>query len=151
MISRGGWYLLTLINEILDLSRIEAGRWIPEPVAVSLESAANECWAMFADRAATRRVTFTRAFAPDAATVTADPHAVRHVLQNLVDNALRYVPEGGAITCRSERADGGVVLSVEDNGSGINSTATNNSDRVAAAMPKARPRPSAEPHDGSSS
>jgi len=110
-----------LVDDLLDLSRIEAGRWIPEPVAVSLESAANECWAMFADRAATRRVTFTRAFAPDAATVTADPHAVRHVLQNLVDNALRYVPEGGAITCRSERADGGVVLSVEDNGSGINS------------------------------
>lgn len=110
-----------LVDDLLDLSRIEAGRWVPEPMPVALEPAANECWAMFADRATARRVTFTRAIAPDAASITADPHAIRHLLQNLVDNALRYVPEGGTITCRSARADGGIVLSVEDNGSGISS------------------------------
>ena len=110
-----------LVDDLLDLSRIEAGRWVPEPMPVGLEAAANECWTMFADRAAARRVTFVRSFAPDATVIHADPHAIRHLLQNLVDNALRYVPAGGTITCRSERADGGIVLSVEDNGSGISS------------------------------
>src|SRR5690606_659921 len=51
--------------------------------------------------------------------IDVDPDAIRHILQNLMDNALRYVPERGTITCRTIRADGGVVPSIEDNGTGI--------------------------------
>jgi signal transduction histidine kinase len=108
-----------LVDDLLDLSRIEAGRWQPNPQRMPLEQIATECWGMFRERAAAKRASFVTAIAPDATQLLVDPDAIRHILQNLMDNALRYVPEGGTITCRSVRADGGTVVSVEDNGSGI--------------------------------
>jgi signal transduction histidine kinase len=56
---------------------------------------------------------------PGAQTIVADPDAVRQVLTNLVDNSLRYTPAGGRIVARSRPQDGGVTLSVTDDGSGI--------------------------------
>lgn len=108
-----------LVDDLLDLSRIEAGRWQPNPQQMQLEQVATECWGMFRERAAAKRVGFVTAIQPDAAQLMVDPDAIRHILQNLMDNALRYVPEGGTITCRSVLADGGTVVSIEDNGSGI--------------------------------
>jgi len=108
-----------LVDDLLDLSRIEAGRWQPNPQRMQLEQVASECWGMFRERAAAKRVGFVSAISPDAAHVMVDPDAIRHILQNLMDNALRYVPEGGTITCRSVLADGGTVVSIEDDGSGI--------------------------------
>ena len=107
-----------LVDDLLDLSRIESGRWQPDPERVDVRGLAGEAWTAFADRARERRIQFTAA-AGDVHHVTADPEALRQVLTNLLDNALRHTPAGGRITVSLESAPGGVIVSVADTGSGI--------------------------------
>jgi signal transduction histidine kinase len=108
-----------LVDDLLDLSRIESGRWGPEARPTDVAAVATEAWAPFQDRAASRGVALDLAVAPDATRVLAEPASLRDVLSNLFDNALRYAPEGSRIVCRSERQGGGTDLSVSDRGSGI--------------------------------
>jgi len=107
-----------LVDDLLDLSRIESGRWQPHPELVDVPGLAGEAWAAFADRARERRIQFT-AGAGDVHHITADPDALRQVLTNLLDNGLRHTPPGGRITVSLESAPGGVTVSVADTGSGI--------------------------------
>jgi two-component system, OmpR family, phosphate regulon sensor histidine kinase PhoR len=107
-----------LVDDLLDLSRIESGRWQPHPDLVDVRGLAGEAWAAFADRARERRVQFTVG-AGKVHHITADPDALRQVLTNLLDNALRHTPPGGRITVSLEPAPGGVTVSVADTGSGI--------------------------------
>jgi two-component system, OmpR family, phosphate regulon sensor histidine kinase PhoR len=107
-----------LVDDLLDLSRIESGRWQPDPERVDVRGLAGEAWTAFADRARERRIQFTAA-AGDVHHVTADPEAMRQVLTNLLDNALRHTPPDGRITVSVESAPGGVIVSVADTGSGI--------------------------------
>jgi two-component system, OmpR family, phosphate regulon sensor histidine kinase PhoR len=108
-----------LVDDLLDLARIEAGRWQPEPEPVDVREAAREMWNEFAERAATRPVQFEVDIGPGAGTVMVDADALRQVLTNLLDNSLRYTARGGRIVCRSRREDSGVAISVADDGSGI--------------------------------
>ncbi len=108
-----------LVDGLLDLSRIESGGWQPLPEELDAGSVARETWALLAERAAQRGVRFETAIAPDATQIHADPDALRQVLTNLCDNALRYTPEGGTITLRTAAEDGGVTIAVRDTGSGI--------------------------------
>src|SRR5207245_883046 len=103
---------------LLDLSRIESGRWQPSPARTDVAALAREAWASFAERAAERRV----ALAVDAAragAISADPDALRQVFTNLFDNALRHTPPGGRITVAAEPAPDGVTILVTDTGSGV--------------------------------
>jgi signal transduction histidine kinase len=111
--------MMRLVDDLLDLSRIEAGRWTPAPGLVAFAELINEGWEAFRARATARAVSFVVDVAPDADRAMVDPDALRQILANLFDNALRYVPEGGTITCRTRRENGGVTLSVTDNGIGI--------------------------------
>jgi two-component system, OmpR family, phosphate regulon sensor histidine kinase PhoR len=113
--------LRRIVDDLLDLSRIESGGWKVHPEAVSIERLAREAWAGFADRAAERGIRFEVHTEGDADLVTADPGALRQVFSNLFSNALRYTEEGGEIGVRiSERAGDGVRrVSVRDTGSGI--------------------------------
>jgi two-component system phosphate regulon sensor histidine kinase PhoR len=106
-----------LVDDLLDLSRIESGRWQPDPERVDVRGLADEAWAAFADRAGERRIQFTTAVGNGY--VTADSEALRQVLTNLFDNALRHTPPDGRITVALEPAPGGVTVSVADTGSGI--------------------------------
>jgi two-component system phosphate regulon sensor histidine kinase PhoR len=108
-----------LVDDLLELSRIESGRWQPRRESVPLEVAVTEAWVMLADRAARNEVTLHRHFGPGADRVYADPRALDLVLGNLLDNALRYVPRGGSITVASQVVEGGVEVTVTDDGSGI--------------------------------
>ena len=108
-----------LVDDLLDLSRIESGRWTPHVELVPIAPLAAEAWDPFVDRARERGVCFRTELAAGAAQVAADPVSLRQILTNLFDNALRYVPASGHITCRSERVDGGVAVSVVDDGTGI--------------------------------
>jgi two-component system, OmpR family, phosphate regulon sensor histidine kinase PhoR len=108
-----------LVDDLLDLSRIESGRWQPEPEPVDVAAMAQEVWTGLAERRGGRQVTFALEIAPAAPSVYADSDGVRQVLTNLVDNSLRYTPSGGCIVCRTESLDGGVALSVSDTGQGI--------------------------------
>jgi two-component system phosphate regulon sensor histidine kinase PhoR len=108
-----------LVDDLLDLARIEAGRWQPEPEPVPVADTAQEMWNELAERAAARLIQFSLDVDPGAEIVTADVDALRQVLTNLLDNSLRYTSRGGRIVCRSRLEDGGVAISVADNGSGI--------------------------------
>src|SRR5436309_10745597 len=107
-----------LVDDLLDLSRIESGRWQRDPERVDVRGLAEEAWAAFADRARERQIQFSAAVG-NVHDVTADPDALRQVLTNLFDNALRYTPPGGRITVSLDPAPGGVTVSVADTGSGI--------------------------------
>jgi signal transduction histidine kinase len=108
-----------LVDDLLDLSRIESGRWQPALAAIDLEEMAAEAWSDFSGRAAEGGVHFEVRVEPAASTIMADPEGVRLILRNLFDNALRYTPPGGTITLRGRAEEGGTTLQVEDTGSGI--------------------------------
>ncbi len=108
-----------LVDDLLDLSRIESGGWRPETSSVKVEATAREAWEAFAERASARRVHFETAVVPADQTIDVDPEALRQILTNLFDNALRYTPENGRIRVATRRGRGETVLSVADTGSGI--------------------------------
>ena len=108
-----------LVDDLLDLARIEAGRWLPEPEPVDVALTAREMWNELAERAAARDIHFSVEAEPGATTIRADTDALRQILTNLFENSLRYTARGGRIVCRSRLEDSGVAVSVTDNGSGI--------------------------------
>ena len=109
-----------LVDGLLDLSRIESGGWRPAPGLVDLAAVAREAWAPLAERAQAQGVAFALDVARRAETMRADPDAVRQILTNLFENALRHTPPGGGIAVTATPATGGgVALAVADTGSGI--------------------------------
>jgi len=106
-----------LVDDLLDLSRIESGSWHPTPRPVDVVAMAHEAWAPFADRARGAGVLFSVDAA--APSVAADPDALRQILTNLLDNSLRHTHEHGAITVRTAPAPGGTTVEVTDTGTGI--------------------------------
>jgi two-component system, OmpR family, phosphate regulon sensor histidine kinase PhoR len=108
-----------LVDDLLDLSRIESGRWQPSRVEVSIDAVARESWMALAGRADAQRVQFDTRITADAALVCADLDALRQVLTNLLDNSLRHTSAGGHISCRGRREGAGVAVSVVDDGAGI--------------------------------
>ena len=81
-----------MVDDLLDLSRIESGGWQPVRRVVDVAALAQEAWTPFGDRARERGVHFTVEVAPEAETAVADPDALRQILTNLFDNALRHTP-----------------------------------------------------------
>ncbi|HJR16351.1 MAG TPA: ATP-binding protein [Gemmatimonadales bacterium] len=108
-----------LVDDLLDLARIEAGRWQPEVEPVDLAAAAAAVWDKLGERATAQEVRFCVEVEPGAGTIPADPDALHQVLTNLIENSLRHTGRGGQILCRSRLHDNGFALSVTDNGSGI--------------------------------
>ncbi|MEP7177046.1 MAG: ATP-binding protein [Gemmatimonadales bacterium] len=108
-----------LVDDLLDLSRIEAGRWQPNRTDVDVAAVARESWAALAGRAEATGVRFAVDVEPDAAVVDADADALRQVCTNLMDNSLRHTPAGGTVTCLSRRVEAGVAVSIRDDGVGI--------------------------------
>jgi signal transduction histidine kinase len=110
-----------LVEDLLDLSRIESGGWRPHPVPLDVVTATRDAWAPFAERARDAGVEFKIAVAGSAERITADPDALRQILTNLFDNALRHMPRGGRVTVMVEPGAGGsgISLAVADTGTGI--------------------------------
>src|SRR5262249_27552557 len=107
-----------LVDDLLDLARLDAGRWQPSARSLEVRQLAQDAWAPLAQRASERGVTL-EVTGRDASTVYVDPYAIRQILTNLFDNSLRHTPPGGRITVTSTANGGGVELSVRDTGSGI--------------------------------
>jgi two-component system, OmpR family, phosphate regulon sensor histidine kinase PhoR len=108
-----------LVDDLLDLSRIESGRWQPTRAEIDVASAAREAWTEVGARPESRQVEFSVQVDPGAEKLCADHDAVRQVLTNLLENSLRHTPAGGEIACLGRREGNGVVLAVRDNGTGI--------------------------------
>jgi nitrogen-specific signal transduction histidine kinase len=98
-----------ILEDLLDLSRIESGGWRPNPEVLRLEELVREAWHPFAAEAEERNVAFRGDVSPEAEDVAVDPGAIRQVFSNLFSNALRHTPDGGEIRVR---ARGAMVLAV---------------------------------------
>jgi two-component system phosphate regulon sensor histidine kinase PhoR len=107
-----------LIDDLLDLARIESGSWEPRREPVLLARAAAEAWEAMGDRIGTRTLRYVTDI-PERLTIAADRDAVRQILTNLYDNAIRHTPDGGTITTAAAGEGDGVALYVRDTGSGI--------------------------------
>lgn len=119
-IHNSGVHLLNLINEILDLSRIEAGRYELNEEAVSLSRVVADCHHLLKIRATSRGLTIHEAFEPDLPRLWADERAVRQVILNLLSNAIKFTPRGGEIWLKvGWTASGGQYASCKDTGPGI--------------------------------
>jgi two-component system cell cycle sensor histidine kinase PleC len=119
-IHNSGVHLLNLINEILDLSRIEAGRYELNEEAVSLINAVADCHYLLKLRASSRGIAIHELFEIDMPKIWADERAIRQIVLNLLSNAIKFTPRGGEIWLKAGwTASGGQYLSVRDTGSGI--------------------------------
>lgn len=116
-----GQHLLELIDDILDMSRIEAGKLALEPRRIELERILDECVRLVAKRAADAKVKLT-ASVGHAPAVFADPRAVKQVALNLLSNAIKFTRAGGEVTLTAEADLDGVTVIVADNGAGISKT-----------------------------
>jgi two-component system cell cycle sensor histidine kinase PleC len=119
-IHNSGVHLLNLINEILDLSRIEAGRYELNEEPVTLAYVVAECSHLLQMRAKTRGITLHDMFENDMPRLWADERAVRQICLNLLSNAIKFTPQGGEIWLKAGwTASGGQYMSVKDTGPGI--------------------------------
>ena len=118
-ILRAARHLLTLINDILDLSKIEAGQMELDLVDFHLPSAIDEALLLMRERASRRRLALERHIDERLREIRADQRKVKQVLLNLLSNAVKFTPEGGRIDLRAALVDGTVEISVTDTGTGI--------------------------------
>jgi signal transduction histidine kinase len=118
-ILESGQHLLSLINDILDLSKIEAGRMELEATDFDLPSAVENALILVRERASRRGITLGRIIDDRLGTIRADERKVKQVLLNLLSNALKFTPEGGRIDVRAALQDGVAEVSVADTGVGI--------------------------------
>lgn len=107
-----------IVDDLLDLSRIESGGWVPNPVPVDLSGVTSEVIASARDAATAKGIDLLVHIAADAAVAHADPTALRQVLGNLVDNAVRHTATG-TVTLFSRAHEAGIEVGVRDTGIGI--------------------------------
>lgn len=121
-IHASGTHLLELINDILDMSKIEAGRMTLETQEIEISDVVEESLRLVSGRADMANVTIENAL-PALPGVRADKRAVKQVLLNLLSNAVKFTPAGGSIYLRGSAADSVITLAVEDTGIGIPASA----------------------------
>jgi len=118
-IHSSGRHLLTLINDILDLSKIEAGRMELEPSTFDLASALSNAMTLVRERAQRHGITLEQQVDPQLGEVTADERKFKQILVNLLSNAVKFTPDGGRIDVNARREEDNVVIAVHDTGIGI--------------------------------
>jgi len=118
-IHASGQHLLSLINDILDLSKIEAGRMELEVTDFDLPMAIDDAMTLIRERAARRSIALHTRVDERLGQVQADERKIRQVLLNLLSNAIKFTPEGGRIEVGAKPVNGFVEVSVSDTGVGI--------------------------------
>jgi signal transduction histidine kinase len=114
-----GRHLLSLINDILDLSKIEAGRMELDLTRFHVPSAISNALTLIRERAGRHFVTLSSSVGGEVGEITADERKFKQILLNLLSNAMKFTPEGGKVDVRALRLDGGVEIAVSDTGIGI--------------------------------
>jgi signal transduction histidine kinase len=118
-IHASGQHLLSLINDILDLSKIEAGRMELDLSDFDLPVTIDNALVLIRERAARRGIDLHRTVDERLGQVRADERKIRQVLLNLLSNAIKFTPEGGRIEVGAKPVNGSVEISVSDTGVGI--------------------------------
>lgn len=118
-IHQSGQHLLSLINDLLDLSKIEAGQMMLEHHAIVVEDLCWAAWGMVSPQAETRGLTMHRALPSNLPLLFADPLRVRQMIVNLLSNAIKFTPIGGNIGIEAKTVNNTIYLTVWDQGMGI--------------------------------
>lgn len=113
-----GQYLLGVINDILDMSKIEAGQFSIDRESIDLCPLIRETVRVVALQAAEKSITVETRI-PDSMRLYADRRAVKQIVINLLSNAVKFTGEGGRVSLRARKVAGAIVLSIEDTGCGI--------------------------------
>jgi two-component system, NtrC family, sensor kinase len=114
-----GRHLLSLINDILDLAKIEAGRMDLDVEEFDVAQAIDNAVVLVRERATRKGLTLDTRLDHGLGALRGDQRKVKQVLLNLLSNAVKFTPEGGRVEIRAQRADGHVEVSVSDTGIGI--------------------------------
>jgi len=115
-----GQHLLGLINDVLDLAKIEAGRFVVRAIEIDMRDAIKGAMALFDVRAAQGNVTLKVEVEPGLPLLLADERALRQILLNLISNAIKFTPPEGRVTISARLgAGGGMDVAVGDTGVGI--------------------------------
>ncbi|MBM4440805.1 MAG: GAF domain-containing protein [Candidatus Rokubacteria bacterium] len=114
-----GRHLLSLINDILDLSKIEAGRMELDLAEFNLAVAIDNAMTLVHERAARRGLTLTQEVDPSVGDFKGDERKIKQVLLNLLSNAIKFTPEGGRVEVRASLKGDVVEIAVKDTGVGI--------------------------------
>jgi signal transduction histidine kinase len=118
-ITESGKHLLSLINEILDLSKIEAGRMELDLAEFDIATTIDSTLSLVRERAQRRGIALRCTVGEQVTTIHADERKVKQVLLNLLSNALKFTPEGGAIDVRASATEDQYEIGVTDTGVGI--------------------------------
>jgi two-component system cell cycle sensor histidine kinase PleC len=118
-IRTSGHYLLSVINDILDMSRIEAGRISIAKQPLLVNEAVAKATRLIAEQAKAKDLVLQVDIEPDDVTVPADERALHQILVNLLQNAVKFTAQGGCVTVRTRVAGNAINIYVEDNGIGI--------------------------------
>jgi PAS domain S-box-containing protein len=118
-IHSSGMHLLTLINDILDLAKLEAGKLDLREEDVALPELVGECLTIIRSRAQKSGIELVSAMDFGVGALHCDARAVKQVLLNFLSNAVKFTPDGGSVTTRVERVAEGLSISVTDNGIGM--------------------------------
>src|SRR5262245_17025112 len=127
-IHQSGFYALSLLNDLLDISKIEAGKFELNFTAVDVGEIVEDCVASLQPLAKRARIVLRTSLAPDLPTAVADPRRLKQVLLNLLTNAIKFTNEGGQVIVSGSMVDGELRLRVRDNGVGMTK------DEIAFAM-----------------
>jgi signal transduction histidine kinase/HAMP domain-containing protein len=114
-----GRHLLSLINDILDLAKIEAGRMELDVEDFDVAQAVDNAVVLVRERATRKGLILDTRLERDLGSLRGDQRKVKQVLLNLLSNAVKFTPEGGRVEVRAQRLDGHVEVSVTDTGIGI--------------------------------
>ncbi|MBR0674037.1 hybrid sensor histidine kinase/response regulator [Neoroseomonas soli] len=119
-LERAGRHLVAIVNDVLDLARVEAGRLELAPRPVDLRGLLEETVELARPAALAKDIVLSlRLFPPVPAAVLADPVRVRQILLNLLGNAVKFTPEGGEVSLSARSGPAGLALAVTDNGPGV--------------------------------
>jgi signal transduction histidine kinase len=114
-----GRHLLSLINDILDLSKIEAGRMELDLASFDLPAALDNALTLVRERASRHGIDLRVAVGGGVGSVVADERKFKQIVVNLLSNAVKFTPEGGRVDVRAELVNGSVEVAVQDTGIGI--------------------------------
>jgi signal transduction histidine kinase len=118
-IQTSGKSLMALINDVLDLAKIESGRMDTHPVDFGIGALVEQQVSALMPLAERRNIALTTSVEPNIPTLFQDPGKMQQILNNLLSNAIKFTPEGGRVRAEAQHRDNRLVLTVEDNGIGI--------------------------------
>lgn len=117
-IYESGTYLLGMINDVLDMSKIEAGRFVLDHETFNLNDMIEEALRIVSGQANERNITLEDRVSPKIE-LSADRRAIKQILLNLLTNAVKFSSDGGHVHIRASKRGGAITISIEDNGIGI--------------------------------